>query len=168
MPKSRAGRAGSEDRSAGKTGRRTGHPADGLGGPSCAVRRMRTIPCRGWPTGRSCRPTCSRRSIRSMQGKFKRRTPGGRSEGVRYGGGTPQSEEAVERAAPLARGPSAPGRQLELQPSERRLPALLHPSRQRGQHHGRHRLGPAALPRRGLHAQGGRVPGRRRSAGWIT
>ena len=33
-----------------------------------------------------------------MQGKFKRRTPGGRSEGVRYGGGTPQSEEAVERA----------------------------------------------------------------------
>ena len=33
-----------------------------------------------------------------MQGKLKRRTPGGRSEGVRYGGGTPQSEEAVERA----------------------------------------------------------------------
>ena len=33
-----------------------------------------------------------------MQGKFKRRTPGGRSEGVRYGGGTPQSEEAVEHA----------------------------------------------------------------------
>jgi hypothetical protein len=35
---------------------------------------------------------------RMMQEKFKRRTPGGRSEGVRYGGGTPQSEEAVERA----------------------------------------------------------------------
>jgi len=34
----------------------------------------------------------------AMQGKFKRRTPSGRSEGVRYGGGTPQSEEAVERA----------------------------------------------------------------------
>ena len=33
-----------------------------------------------------------------MQGKFKRRTPSGRHEGVRYGGGTPQSEEAVERA----------------------------------------------------------------------
>jgi hypothetical protein len=33
-----------------------------------------------------------------MREKFKRRTPGGRSEGVRYGGGTPQSEEAVERA----------------------------------------------------------------------
>ena len=33
-----------------------------------------------------------------MQGKFKRRTPGGRSEGVRYKGGSPQSEEAVERA----------------------------------------------------------------------
>ncbi len=33
-----------------------------------------------------------------MQEKFKRRTPGGRSEGMRYGGGTPQSEEAVERA----------------------------------------------------------------------
>jgi len=34
----------------------------------------------------------------AMQGKLKRRTPSGRSEGVRYGGGTPQSEEAVERA----------------------------------------------------------------------
>jgi hypothetical protein len=33
-----------------------------------------------------------------MQGKFKRRTPAGRSEGVRYGGGTAQSEAAVERA----------------------------------------------------------------------
>jgi len=33
-----------------------------------------------------------------MQGKFKRRTPSGRHEGVRYGGGTTQSEEAVERA----------------------------------------------------------------------
>ncbi len=33
-----------------------------------------------------------------MQEKLKRRTPAGRSEGVRYGGGTPQSEEAVERA----------------------------------------------------------------------
>jgi hypothetical protein len=33
-----------------------------------------------------------------MPGKLKRRTLGGRSEGVRYGGGTPQSEEAVERA----------------------------------------------------------------------
>ena len=33
-----------------------------------------------------------------MQGKLKRRTPDGRGEGVRYGGGTPQSEEAVERA----------------------------------------------------------------------
>ncbi len=35
--------------------------------------------------------------MRSMQGKFKRRTPGGRGEGVRYKGGTMQSEEAVER-----------------------------------------------------------------------
>ena len=33
-----------------------------------------------------------------MQGKFKRRTPGGRGEGVRDGGGTVQSEEAVQRA----------------------------------------------------------------------
>ena len=33
-----------------------------------------------------------------MQGKLKRRTPSGRHEGIRYGGGTPQSEEAVERA----------------------------------------------------------------------
>jgi hypothetical protein len=34
----------------------------------------------------------------AMQGKFKRRTKGGRSEGVRYGGGTTKSEEAVELA----------------------------------------------------------------------
>ena len=34
----------------------------------------------------------------SMQEKFKRRTQDGRSEGVHYRGGTPQSEEAVERA----------------------------------------------------------------------
>jgi hypothetical protein len=34
----------------------------------------------------------------SMQGKFTRRTPDGRSDGVRYGGGSPQSEVAVERA----------------------------------------------------------------------
>jgi hypothetical protein len=34
----------------------------------------------------------------SMQGKFTRRTPDGRSEGVRYGGGSPASEVAVERA----------------------------------------------------------------------
>jgi len=33
-----------------------------------------------------------------MREKFKRRTPGGRGEGVRYGGGTPKSEAAVERA----------------------------------------------------------------------
>lgn len=33
-----------------------------------------------------------------MQDKFKRRTPSGRGEGVRYGGGTPKSEAAVERA----------------------------------------------------------------------
>ena len=33
-----------------------------------------------------------------MQGKFQRRTPNGRGEGIHYGGGTPQSEEAVQRA----------------------------------------------------------------------
>lgn len=33
-----------------------------------------------------------------MREKFKRRSPDGRSEGVRYGGGTPKSEEAVEHA----------------------------------------------------------------------
>jgi hypothetical protein len=35
---------------------------------------------------------------RLMQGKYKRRTPDGRGEGVRYTGGTPKSEEAVELA----------------------------------------------------------------------
>lgn len=34
---------------------------------------------------------------KKVVGKLNRRLPGGRSEGVRYGGGTPQSEEAVER-----------------------------------------------------------------------
>ncbi len=34
----------------------------------------------------------------SMQGKLTRRNQDGRSDGVRYGGGSPQSEEAVERA----------------------------------------------------------------------
>ena len=81
------------------TGRRRGtgseaHPAAPARGCECPQR----IPCRGWPAGRKLPPDLLQEIDTLMQGKFKRRTPGGRSEGVRYGGGTPQSEEAVERA----------------------------------------------------------------------
>ena len=86
-------------------------------------------------------------------GRSQRRRTLRRRHAAKRGGG--------RTCDPLAGGPPAPGRQLELQPSERRLPALLHASRQRGQHHGGHRAGAAAFPRRRLHAQGGRVPGRR-------
>jgi hypothetical protein len=43
-------------------------------------------------------PDLLQASDATMQGKLQRRTPGGRSEAVSYAGGTPQSEEAVERA----------------------------------------------------------------------
>ena len=41
-----------------------------------------------------------------VAGKLDRRSPEGRSEGVRYGNGTAESEVAVENEVALARGPS--------------------------------------------------------------
>jgi hypothetical protein len=52
----------------------------------------------GLNAGSAAGPDLLQATDASMHGKFKRRTPDGRGEGVRYGGGTPQSEEAVERA----------------------------------------------------------------------
>jgi hypothetical protein len=52
----------------------------------------------GMVSGSRLPPDLMRAFDAMMQDKFKRRTPGGRGEGVRYGGGTPKSEEAVELA----------------------------------------------------------------------
>src|SRR5262249_54143412 len=52
----------------------------------------------GLGNGTTAGPDLQQAADASMQGKFNRRTPDGRSEGVRYAGGSPQSEEAVERA----------------------------------------------------------------------
>ncbi len=52
----------------------------------------------GLNAGSTAGPDLLQAADASVQDKFKRRTPDGRGEGIRYGGGTPQSEEAVERA----------------------------------------------------------------------
>ena len=52
----------------------------------------------GLGNGTAAGPDLLQAADASVQGKFKRRTSDGRSEGIRYGGGSPQSEEAVERA----------------------------------------------------------------------
>jgi hypothetical protein len=52
----------------------------------------------GMATGSQVPPDLLQAVDAMMQGKLNRRTPSGRPEGIRYGGGTTQSEEAVERA----------------------------------------------------------------------
>jgi hypothetical protein len=52
----------------------------------------------GLGNGTTAGPDLLQAADASMQGKLNRRTPDGRSDGVRYGGGSPQSEEAVQRA----------------------------------------------------------------------
>ena len=52
----------------------------------------------GLGNGTAAGPDLTQAADASMQGKLTRRSSDGRSEGVRYGGGSPQSEEAVERA----------------------------------------------------------------------
>ena len=52
----------------------------------------------GLNAGSTAGPDLLQAADASVQDKFKRRTPGGRGKGVRYGGGSPQSEEAVEHA----------------------------------------------------------------------
>jgi len=52
----------------------------------------------GLNVGSAAAPDLLQATDASVQGKLTRRTPDGRSEGVHYGGGSVQSEEAVERA----------------------------------------------------------------------
>ena len=156
-------RAGSEDRSARENGRRIGRPTDGLGGPSYGSTRGATGGRSRAGDGRRV-AIAARLAAGDRYARCKENSNAARRAAAARACATAAARRKAKRrssAPPLARGPPAPGRQLELQPSGRRLPALLHPSRQRGQHDGGHRLGPAALPRRRLHAQGGRVPGRR-------
>ncbi len=84
------GEAGSEAHPMGKTGWEA-HPTLPPGGAA-------QDPVPGMAGGSGMPPDLLRAIDTLMQGKLKRRTPGGRSEGVRYKGGTTQSEEAVERA----------------------------------------------------------------------
>ena len=55
-------------------------------------------PALGMADGSQLTPDLLQAIDRVMQEKFNRRNPAGRGAGVRYGGGTPKSEEAVERA----------------------------------------------------------------------
>ena len=112
-------------------------PSDGLGSPPDG----RSHAGDGRRVAVAARPAPGDRCVDA--GKLKRRTPGGRGEGVSYDGGTPQSEEAV--TARSAGSPSTSARtEAGASTIKRCLPALLHPSRQRGQHDGRHRV--ALLP----------------------
>ena len=52
----------------------------------------------GLGNGAAAGPDLLQAADASMHGKLTRRNQDGRSEGIRYGGGSPQSEEAVERA----------------------------------------------------------------------
>jgi hypothetical protein len=64
-----------------------------------AVRSTVHEPASGQPPGpgRAARPDWLQAADTPMEGKLERRRPGGRGEGIRYGGGSSQSEQAVEQ-----------------------------------------------------------------------
>jgi len=74
----------------------TGLEAHSADAPKVAAPQEDSVP--GMGGGSQLPPDLLQAIDTLMQDKFKRRTPGGRGEGVRYGGGTPKSEAAVERA----------------------------------------------------------------------
>jgi hypothetical protein len=78
-------------------------PAEGTGVPPSSILHPpsfgpRPGPMPGMAGGSQAPPDLLQAVDASMRAKLNRRTPGGRYEGTRNGGGTPQSEEAVERA----------------------------------------------------------------------
>ncbi len=145
---------------------RTGSEAHPTVAPAGAARAPDPVP--GMAGGSQVPPDLMQAVDTLMRDKFKRRTPGGRSEGVRYGGGTPQSEEAVERAIHWLVAHQRQDGSWNFNHVERGLRALLHQSRQRAQHDRGHGL--ALLPFLGAgytHKQG-EFQGVWYSEGWIT